>query len=746
MRTGKHAEGRSKARLRELLSSFALLALLSSCPPAATAGSEKSKTVVFLYPDNNDGRPGNLLVDRGLRATFTTGSAEPIIIHNEYLDLSRPPNDGYRLQLATFLQHKYAGRRIDLVIAGLTPALDFALEHRDQIFPGVPVVFCAVDQREVKARQLPPDVVGIPSTWDLAATLDVALRLQSNTRHVFVIAGGSSFDAQWTARAREIFHGYEDNLEFTYLTGLPLNELLKEVAHLPDRSVIYYLHVFQDGTGKVLIPGDVLELLAATAKAPIYGHVDTYVGRGIVGGRVFSFEAEGKNAAAIGLRILAGEKPETISIPETGENTFVFDSRQLRRWGIGEGRLPPGSVVRHKEPDFWDLYKWHVAGVICLCVLQAVLIVGLLVQRASRRRAELRFRHVVEAAPNGMLMVGQDGVIVLANAQMEKLFGYRKEEMIGQPVEMLVPERFRKQHPAHRDRFFATPQSCSLGTRQDLFGRCKDGEEFPVEIGLTPVQTDSGLFVLASIIDITERKWAEEGLRASQRELRVLSGKLLRAQEKERRRIARDLHDDLNQSLALLSVELDLLSQTPPESAGQLGTRIGELSDRVKQLSSSVHDLSHRLHPLKLEQMGLVAAVRALCKEMSQSYGLPIEFTHGPMPEASPDDTALCLYRIVQEALRNVIKHSGARHAEVELSGIAEMIRLRIVDDGAGFDPRTANGKGGLGLISMRERLHLLGGEIVIEARPSGGIQIDVRVPLGATGQVEGPSPVNPVD
>jgi signal transduction histidine kinase len=606
------------------LSLLALGTLLFLCPPAATADPEKTRTVVFLYPDSNDGRPGNLRVDQGLRSTFTTGSSERIIIHNEYLDLSRPVDDDYWQQLATFLQRKYAGRKIDLVIAGLASALDFALEHRDQVFPGVPVVFCAVDQREVTARPLPPDVVGVPSTWDLAATLDVALRLHPNTRHVFVIAGGSPFDVQWAARARDAFRGYEDKLAFTYLTGLPLNDLVKETAQLPDKSVIYYLHVFQDDTGKALIPAHVLELLAATANAPIYGHVDTYIGRGIVGGRVFSFETEGKHAANIGLRILAGEKPETISVPETSENTYMFDRRQLRRWGIGEASLPPGSVVRHQEPDFWGLYKWHVAGGLSLCVLQALLIAGLLVQRASRRRAE-------------------------------------------------------------------------------------------------------------------------EGLRASQRELRVLHGKLLRAQERERRRIARDLHDDLNQSLALLSVELDLLGQKPPESAGQLGTRLQELSSRVKQLSSAVHALSHQLHPLKLEQMGLVAAVRALSKELSHSHGLPIEFTHYRLPEALPDDTALCLYRIVQEALRNVLKHSGARHAEVELSGSAGMIRLRVVDDGAGFDPRSVNGKGGLGLVSMRERLVLVGGAIAIEARPSGGTQIDVRVPLGATDQAEGILPADSV-
>lgn len=244
--------------------------------------------------------------------------------------------------------------------------------------------------------------------------------------------------------------------------------------------------------------------------------------------------------------------------------------------------------------------------------------------------------------------------------------------------------------------------------------------------------------------DITERRQAEEGLRDSQRELRALTGRLLQAQETERRRIARDLHDDLNQSLSLLSVELDLLGQKPPQSAAQLGGRLEELLARVKQLSSSVHDLSHQLHPSKLEQLGFVAAVRGLCQELTQSHSLPTAFTHREVPEAIPEDMALCLYRIAQEALGNVLKHSAARHARVELSGSANAIGLQIVDDGVGFDPTLADGKGGLGLVSMRERLRPVSGEIVIDSRPSGGTRIEVRIPLCASGQGDGALQVPP--
>jgi signal transduction histidine kinase len=314
------------------------------------------------------------------------------------------------------------------------------------------------------------------------------------------------------------------------------------------------------------------------------------------------------------LRVFSGEKLESIAHPEASESPYVFDWRQLRRWGIEGGALPHGSVVLYKPPSFWDLYGWRIVGVISLCIVEALLIVGLLVERANRRRAD-------------------------------------------------------------------------------------------------------------------------EGLQESQRELRSLTGRLLQAQESERRRLARELHDDLNQGLALLAVHLDLLGQKPPEFGARFAERMREMSDRVKQLSSVVHDLSAALHPSKLEQLGLVAAVRGLCKELAQAHGLAIEFADQAMPSSIPDETALCLYRIAQEALSNVIKHSGARHAHVELSGDEGGVSLRIVDDGAGFDCDRPESKEGLGLVSMRERSRLVGGAITIDSRPSAGTRIDVHVPLCRPGQ-----------
>jgi PAS domain S-box-containing protein len=532
--------------------------------------------------------------------------------------------------------------------------------------------------------------------------------------------------------ARRLFRPYEERVEFVYLSGLSMDDLVRRVANLPNQSIVQYLHIFQDGAGKTFIPAEALKILAARVNAPIYGHVGSYIGYGAVGGRAVSFELEGQHAARLGLRILAGERPETLKVQEVSPNAYLFDGRQLRRWGLAEATLPPGSKVLYREPGLWDLYRWQIVGAVALLVLQTALIGALLAERASRRRADLGFWQVTETAPYGMVMVGRDGCIAMANAQTEQLFGYRKEELIGQPVEVLVPERFRSRHIGHRERFSSSPEVRPMGAGQELFGRRKDGSEFPVEIALSPARPSMRRFVLATIVDMSLRRQAEESLRLSQIELRRLTGRLLLAQEDESRRIARELHDDLGQRLALLSVELEFLRQRSPESPDQLGTRMQELVGHVKQVSSSVHALSHRLHPSKLDQLGLVASLGGLCQELTQGHGLKIEFVDHQMPPTIPSDVAVCLYRIAQEALSNAIKHGGAHHVEVDLGGSATAIALRIVDDGVGFDARLVQHAKGLGLISMRERVLHLGGEITIDSRPGGGTELLARIPLGS--------------
>lgn len=230
--------------------------------------------------------------------------------------------------------------------------------------------------------------------------------------------------------------------------------------------------------------------------------------------------------------------------------------------------------------------------------------------------------------------------------------------------------------------------------------------------------------VLVNSADITRARQTEETLRD-------LGGRLITAQEEERSRVARELHDDLNQRMALLSVELEQLSQTMPASQSNLRSSIHNVWERAQEISSELHRVSYQLHPSKLDHLGLVAAARSFCQELASHHEIKISFKEKGCNEPLPKDVTLCLFRIVQESLRNVIKHSGAREAKVTLAGTGHVIHLAVSDSGRGFDVSSLESKSGLGLISMRERLRSVGGVISIRSN-AHGTKIEVSVPLNA--------------
>jgi PAS domain S-box-containing protein len=226
------------------------------------------------------------------------------------------------------------------------------------------------------------------------------------------------------------------------------------------------------------------------------------------------------------------------------------------------------------------------------------------------------------------------------------------------------------------------------------------------------------------MIDISERKRAEHALK-------FLGSRLIAAQEDERKRVARELHDDLSQRLAVLSIELEQLGQKIEKPSNQR-KRVHQLQLQAQEISSDLHRLSYKLHPSKLDHLGLAAAVKSLCDEVSlvQNGKLKVHFHQNGLPADLPKDTTLCLFRISQEVLRNCVKHSGAQFVQVVLTKTDHAIRLTISDDGRGFDTRSDVMEKGLGFISMQERLRLVGGEIKIYSQPRHGTRIDASVPL----------------
>jgi signal transduction histidine kinase len=245
--------------------------------------------------------------------------------------------------------------------------------------------------------------------------------------------------------------------------------------------------------------------------------------------------------------------------------------------------------------------------------------------------------------------------------------------------------------------------------------------------------------IVVNARDITERKQAEAELYQSREELRALTARLIGNEEEEHRRLARELHDDLAQRLTAVAFDLAGLEKECPTGApASLKKKLHTARAQIVNLSDDVRRLAHQLHPAALELLGLPAALRQICHEACTPGRLQVRFTGRNLPESFPPDVALCFYRVTQECLRNIAKHARSDEVSVTLSGGAPGFRLSIKDNGAGFDSAAPRSKGGLGLISIKERVRLVGGTFSIESRPGRGTRVAVDVPVSGPAGARG--------
>jgi PAS domain S-box-containing protein len=612
-----------------------------------------------------------------------------------------------------------------LVIAVSGGALTFLTEHRDEVFAGVPIVYCSVAGDPHPDRLSEAGIANVRVPDGVIPTLEMMLRLHPDTRQVAVVSGSGPRDRQLSDVCRQEISTFGNGIAFTWLTNLSMEDLRDELSHLPDHTVVLYLTMFQDAAQTTFTPREALDLFAPASRAPIYGCYDTYLGHGIVGGSMVTFEDIGRKAAQLSLRILAGEDVQAASRSESYQPVPTFDWNQLRRWKISERRLAPGSIVRFKEPTFWEKHYPIIVAAFAVCLLEALLIMALLVQLRRRRLAEAALREsdrrLSLAADAGNLGIWVRDLVrdeIWATEKWRELFGFEKSE------ELNMDRFLQRLHPGDLDAFTqAMTKVVEAGGPYEKDYRIilPDGRtRWIASRGNVEFDANSKpVLMRGASLDITARKLAEEAAHD-------LSGRLIQAQEEEQMQLARDLHDDLSQRLALLSIELEMFGQSRPVDREQME----EFSAQVKSLSLGVHRLSHELHPATLEQLGLVAALRGFCEEFAQAHEFAIEFADGSVPRTVPKETALCLYRIAQEALHNIVKHSRATAARVKLVMNGGELQLTIYDNGVGFNPKATRANASLGLVSMSERARFVDGRFSVESHTGKGTTVEVRVPL----------------
>jgi signal transduction histidine kinase len=363
----------------------ALVCQLLTWAGAATAADvNRPRQVLLLYAESRL-QPAIVAADAAFRSTVSSGLGAPVNFNTEFLDFPPALSAAYQRRLRDMFRLKYQDVHFDLIVTLQIRALRFALDSRAELAPGTPIVFMAVPS--VDDLELPGDVSGVQARGDWIDTLGAALRLQPKTQRVVVVGGTAPFDKILLALVRAAFADGPAHLEFTYVTDLPLDAVAARLATLPDRTIVLLVSFLQDSTGRDLSTPEALERLAERSRVPIYGLSSVGMGRGIVGGRLVDFEKLGSMAGELGLRVLRGEKLGPADIVTT-TNTYTFDWRQLRRWGLDESRLPPGSVILFREPPVWERYRWPIIGALSLILLESVLVAGLLIQRTRRKRLE----------------------------------------------------------------------------------------------------------------------------------------------------------------------------------------------------------------------------------------------------------------------------------------------------------------------------------------------------------------------
>jgi PAS domain S-box-containing protein len=396
----------------------------------------------------------------------------------------------------------------------------------------------------------------------------------------------------------------------------------------------------------------------------------------------------------------------------TGAVTAVFLTSLVSIWGAAHGGGP--FLTRSPEANALSLQMFLVGSSVLLLLLCGVV--------TDREHAQERFAKAFHSSPDAILIARKtDGQVVEWNERAEKLFGYARQDAIGRTIAELnlyLDEADRLKVTG------GTAQGASVHDLEIAF-RARKGEIRRTLLSADSEEIAGADCLILVIRDISERHRLEE-------ETSEIRRKLINAQEDERKRIARDLHDDLNQRLSLLAVEMDVLGEESKTLPGPTAEHLESISSQLREITTEVHRFSYQLHPLKLEQLGLIPAAESFCRDIGLQWSVAIRFEHRDVPPDLDSSLALCLYRVLQEALQNAVRHSDSSKIHVQLVREREQPRLRlsIIDYGKGFDPNFSMQNAGLGLVSMRERVRQVHGSIQFHSNPGAGTRIEVSVPL----------------
>ena len=700
-----------------------LIALLCAFPSSTAAQQHNQKRVLLLFAEYQ--QRGKFLeafessVRGQVKADITFDEA--YLEGPQVADLA-PVEKDYLEGFAQTVRRRFAGVKVDLIVTVGPWALVCASRYHEKMLPGVPVVFAGVSDWEFEGKTW-QGATGVTNHIGLGETIDLALRLEPDTETVALI---SPYDPPWLEATHKELSRYQEKVREIDFIEPPSRQLFEKIAALPPHSVVLFHLALQESGQPPLAGFDLLDAVAQ--RVPTFSAwPNLCLNHGCIGG-VYQENADTiQLTASAAARVLSGEPVNKIPIGHVTGIRPEVDWRALQHWHIPESALPPGTQVLYREPSLWEQGRKYFLTGIAVILIQASLILGLFWQRARRRKTEIQLRKSEEKfskafrqGPLGVTIVTMsEGRYLEVNETFELQTGWSRNEIIGRtPTEIGIWI-----DPDQRTAFMKQLLANSRVRDLEVGLRRKDGQIRTTLGSAEMIEVNGEPCALSVIADITERKQAEEAMAGFGR-------RLIEAQEAERTRIARELHDDINQRLALVAVGLRTLKVGLPPSEATIGRSIDGTCEEVSKLERDIQALSHRLHSSQLEYLGLEAAASNICRELSERHKIRIEFHSDGVPEDLSNEVSLCLFRVLQEALHNALKYSGVDQFKVSLTRVSNAIEMSIHDSGTGFDPKIARNGHGLGLTSMKERLRLVSGELAIESDPGHGTTVVARVPL----------------
>ena len=662
-----------------------------------------------------------------LRTDLAEKSLYPLDRYEVTLEIARF-TDGERDEaFAGYLRALFATHPPDLIITMVSPAARFIQRHRRDLFPSTPVIFAALDARAIRDATLTASDTMVAVSTDLNAVIENILRTLPNTTTLAVVIGNSPIEKFWVNEYRHALQPFEGRVKSVFMNDLSFGEILKRVAALPPASAIYFGDLVIDAQGVPHRQEEVLARLHAVANAPIFGQYDYQLGGGILGGPVLSIRTLSRKTAEVAAQILEGTPAGDIKTPPQKFGEPEFDWREVRRWGVRQADLAPDSTISFREPTLWEQYGWYIPAAAGVSGFGGILIAGLLLNWLRLRRAHARLR------------TSEAGMSLAAIAAKVRFWVWDiPRDEVRASASDWSSGNWYSAHPVHFDHFIDIVHPDDRESLRQVVRGALEGDG-QYETDYRVLLPDSTVRWIASrgriefdqngkprqlraiSIDVTERRRSED-------EARDLNGRLITAHEDERARLARALHDDVTQRLALLAIDAGHKEKKLGDTIARQA--MGSIRHDLVQLSEDVHALSYALHPAILEDLGLIEALKAECARFGAVEGIPTSLTAADDVGQPSWALSLCLYRVAQEALRNVARHSGASSVEVELRAVGGGLELAVQDNGVGFDPTRKQGRPSLGLAGMRQRLSLVGGELLIDSAPGVGTSIVARAPL----------------